>query len=83
MRVIEDKEKTPSLAELVNQAKREPVIVRTNQGEEAVVVSRATYDFLTGDRQRRIENFLKARDALAEEAARNGLTEEKLAEILK
>jgi PHD/YefM family antitoxin component YafN of YafNO toxin-antitoxin module len=67
---------------LVDEAKQEPVTIRLDNGKEFVFLSKENYEFLTGDRQRRIENLLKARDALADEAAKNGLTEEILADIL-
>ena len=48
--------------------------------DTAVVVSAEEYARL---RQWRVEGLLKAMDKVAAEAATNGLTEEKLAELLK
>jgi PHD/YefM family antitoxin component YafN of YafNO toxin-antitoxin module len=54
------KKKIPSLAELASQAKREPIMVRTNKGEEGVLLSREIYEMLASDRQQRLDDFRKA-----------------------
>ena len=69
------------LLSLLDQAK-EPVTLQQNGEAVAVVLSPKQFDMFSNIRKQQIEEFLVASDALAEEAQRNGLTEEKLAEIL-
>jgi PHD/YefM family antitoxin component YafN of YafNO toxin-antitoxin module len=76
------KEAEEFLTDLVNQAKQRPLTLRTKTGDEAVVLSREHYELLASERQQKLDNFKKAWLELGEEAARNGLTEEKLAELL-
>ena len=69
------------LLNLLGQAK-EPVTLQQNGEDVAVVLSPRQFDVFANIRDQQIKEFFAARDALAEEAQRNGLTEEKLAEIL-
>ena len=82
--VSADEQKKGFVADLLNllgQAK-EPVTLQQNGEDVAVVLSPRQFDVFANIRDQQIKEFFAARDALAEEAQRNGLTEEKLAEIL-
>ena len=61
---------------------KEPVTIQQDGEDVAVVLSPEQFDMLSNIRERRVEEFFASRDALAEEAQRNGLTKEKLAELL-
>ena len=61
---------------------KEPVTLQQDGEDVAVVLSPEQFDMFSSVRKEQIKKFFAARDALAEEAQRNGLTEEKLAEIL-
>ena len=67
------------LETLVDAAQREPVIIERDRQEVAVLVSARDYDRLSGKTTR---EFLEFCDKMAAEAAANGLTEEKLEELL-
>ncbi len=82
--VSADEQKKGFVADLLNllgQAK-EPVTLQQDGEDVAVVLSPRQFDAFANIRDQQIKEFFAARDALAEEAQRNGLTEEKLAEIL-
>jgi antitoxin Phd len=80
MRSMTVKEARDSFDRMLEAAKREGVVLRDGTVDTAVVVSSEEYARL---QQWRIEGLLKAMDKVAAEAAANGLTEEKLAELLK
>lgn len=80
MRSMTVKEARDSFDRMLEAAKREGVVLRDGEFDTAVVVSPEEYARL---RQWRVEGLLKAMDKVAAEAAANGLTEEKLAELLK
>lgn len=69
----------PKLATLLDAAQAEPVFIERDQQEVAVLVSAREYDRLSGKATR---EFLDFCDKMADEAAANGLTEDKLQEIL-
>jgi prevent-host-death family protein len=69
----------PRLTTLVDAAQHEPVFIERDRQEVAVLVSARDYDRLSG---RATREFLDFCDKMAGEAAANGLTEEKLQEIL-
>jgi PHD/YefM family antitoxin component YafN of YafNO toxin-antitoxin module len=76
------KETEDFLTSLVNQAKQKPLTLRSKTGDEAIILSREHYELLASERQQKLDNFKRAWHELGEEAARNGLTEEKLTELL-
>lgn len=80
MRSMTVKEARDSFDSMLETAKREGVVLRDGKVDAAVVVSAEEYARL---RQSRADGLLKAMDKLAAEAAANGLTEEKLAELLR
>jgi prevent-host-death family protein len=67
------------LGAILDEAQREPIVIRRQDREIAVVLSMADYERLrTGN----IQAFLELRNQVAAEAAVNGLTEERLNELL-
>lgn len=74
------KEARASFDRMLETAKREGVVLSDDGEDRAAIVPSREYELF---RQWRTDGLLKAMDKLAEEAASNGLTEEKLAELLK
>jgi prevent-host-death family protein len=67
------------LGAILDDAQREPVVIRRQDRDIAVVLSMADYERLrTGN----IQAFLELRNQVAAEAAANGLTEKRLNEML-
>jgi prevent-host-death family protein len=67
------------LGAILDDAQREPVVIRRQDRDIAVVLSMAEYERLrTGN----IQAFLDLRKQVADEAIGNGLTERKLNELL-
>ena len=64
---------------ILDDAQREPIVIRRQDRDIAVVLSMADYERL---RSGNIQAFLDLRDQVAAEAAGNGLTEERLNELL-
>jgi hypothetical protein len=77
--VSADDEKLSSLLPLT---KDETIMVEQDGKAVAVIISPEVFGLYSRDREQRIEALLALRDRLSDEAQRNGLTEEKLAEIL-
>jgi len=67
------------LSFLLDAAQSEPVFIEHDRQNVAVLVSARDYDRLSGNATR---EFLEFCDKMANEAAANGLTEDKLQEIL-
>ncbi len=67
------------LAAILDAAQTEPVMIRRQNREVAVVLSPRDYDRLRGMNISEFEQFC---DKVGEDAVKKGLTEEKLAEIL-
>ncbi len=67
------------LAALLDAAQREPVVIRRQNRDVAVILSPHEYDRL---RALNADEFQRFCDRVAEGAAMRGLTEDKLAEIL-
>ena len=64
---------------ILDDAQREPVVIRRQDRDIAVVMSMAEYERL---RAGNIQAFLDLRNQVAAEAAANELTEERLNELL-
>ena len=64
---------------ILDEAQREPIVIRRQDRDIAVVMSMADYERL---RAGNIQAFLDLRNQVAVEAAANGLTEERLTELL-
>ena len=79
MQYVSDVDAKQRFDTLLDSVRREPVVIRSNDEEVAVLLSKQEYD--------RIYKFNVARlndlcDQISKEAQAQGLTEEKLAEIL-
>jgi prevent-host-death family protein len=79
MRYVSATEAKQALAAVLDAAQREPVVIRRQQREVAVVLSMQEYQRLTA---LNIEEFQRFCDRIGEQAKARGMTEEKLAEIL-
>jgi prevent-host-death family protein len=79
MKTIATTEAEAPLGAIVDAAQREPIMIRKDDQDVAVVLSVADYERLrTGNAQA----FLELRNKVAAEAAANGLTKEHLADLL-
>ena len=67
------------LGAILDDAQHEPVVIRRQGRDIAVVLSMADYERL---RSGNIQAFLDLRNQVAAEAAANGLTEERLSQLL-
>jgi PHD/YefM family antitoxin component YafN of YafNO toxin-antitoxin module len=67
------------LGAILDDAQREPIVIRRQDRDIAVVLSMADYERL---RSGNIQAFLDLRNQVAAEAAANGLVEERLNELL-
>jgi len=67
------------LGAILDDAQREPIVIRRQDRDIAVVVSMADYERL---RSGNIQAFLDLRKQVAEDAARKGLTAKHLNELL-
>jgi prevent-host-death family protein len=79
MKTVAATEAKNRLGAILDQAQREPIVIRRQDRDIAVVLSMADYERL---RSGNIQAFLDLRNEVAAEAARRGLTEERLAELL-
>ena len=79
MRYVSATEAKQRLAALLDAAQREPVTIRRQNRDVAVLLSPQEYDRL---RAVNIEEFERFCDRVAERAAARGLTEEKLTDLL-
>ena len=67
------------LGAILDDAQREPVVIRSQGRDIAVVLSMADYERL---RAGNIQAFLELRNQVGKEAAANGLTEKRLEKLL-
>lgn len=67
------------LGAILDEAQREPIVIRRQDRDIAVVMSMADYERL---RDGNIQAFLELRKQVAAEAAANGLTKDRLNELL-
>ncbi|MBX3029975.1 MAG: type II toxin-antitoxin system Phd/YefM family antitoxin [Chloroflexi bacterium] len=79
MKTIAATEAKNRLGAVLDAAQREPVVIRRQDRDVAVVLSMTDYERL---RSANIRVFLELRDEVAAEAARAGLTEARLARLL-
>jgi prevent-host-death family protein len=80
MRRISATEAKQRLAAVIDAAQREPVIIRRQNRDVAVVLSMQDYERMRGER---VAEFLDYTDQIARRAKARGLTEAKLAKLLK
>lgn len=79
MKTVPATEAKNRLGAILDDAQREPIVIRRQNRDIAVVLSMADYERL---RSGNIQAFLDLRNQVAAEAAANGLTEERLNELL-
>ena len=79
MRYVSATEAKQALAAVLDAAQREPVVIRRQQREVAVILSMQEYERLTAIN---IEEFQRFCDRIGEQARNRGLTEDELAELL-
>jgi antitoxin Phd len=79
MRYVSATDAKQRLAALIDAAQREPVMIRRQNRDVAVLLSPQEYDRL---RALNTEEFQRFCDRIGERAAAQGMTEEKLAETL-
>jgi prevent-host-death family protein len=79
MRHISATDAKQRLAALLDAAQREPVMIRRQNRDVAVVLSPAEYDRLRG---LNVEEFQEFCDRVGRKAVEQGLTEKKLAALL-
>jgi prevent-host-death family protein len=78
MKTIPATEAKNRFGAILDAAQREPIVIRRQDRDVAVVLSMADYERL---RSANIRAFLDLRDEVAAEAAKAGLTEERIAEL--
>ncbi len=79
MRTVAATEAKNRLGAILDAAQREPIVIRRQDRDIAVVLSMADYDRL---RAANVRAFLELRNEIAAESAKAGLTDEKLAELV-
>lgn len=79
MKTVAATEAKNRLGAILDEAQREPIVIRRQDRDIAVVMSMAEYERL---RAGNIQAFLDLRNDIATRAAANGLTEERLAQLL-
>jgi len=80
MKSVSATEAKQRFAALIDAAQREPVVIRRQNRDVAVIVSAEEYERV---RRTNIDEFQKFCDRVGAEAAQRGMTEEILADILK
>ena len=79
MRYVSATDAKQRLAALLDAAQREPVVIRRQKRDVAVLLSPQEYDRLRGLNTAEFQRFC---DRVAERAAARGMTEKRLAKIL-
>jgi len=79
MRYVSATEAKQALSAVLDAAQREPVVIRRQKRDIAVLLSMQDYEKLTAVNVGEFQRFC---DRVAERAAARGMTEEKLAQIL-
>lgn len=79
MRYVSATEAKQTLSSVIDTAQREPVVIRRQKRDVAIVLSMQEYEKLTA---LNIEEFQSFCDQVAAKAVARGLTEEKLDAIL-
>jgi len=79
MKSVSATEAKNRLGAILDEAQREPIVIRRQDRDIAVVLSMADYERL---RAGNIQAFLDLRNEVAAEAAASGLTDDRLADLL-
>ena len=79
MRTVDATEAQARLDEILEDAQRQPILIRRQDQAIAVVISIREYERL---RALNVQAFLALRKDVAQEAASSGLTEETLADLM-
>lgn len=79
MRVVSATDAKQQLGAVIDAAQREPVVIRRQKRDVAVILSKAEYDRLRAFNIAELETLC---DSIADRACARGLTEERLADIL-
>jgi prevent-host-death family protein len=79
MKFITATEAKNRLGAILDEAQREPVVIRRQERDVAVVLSMAQFERM---RAGNLQAFLEARKKVAEEAKAKGLTYKRLQELL-
>ena len=79
MKTVAATEAKNRLGAILDDAQREPIVIRRQARDIAVVLSMADYERL---RSGNVQSFLELRDEVAAEARTNGLTDDRLAVLL-
>jgi len=80
MKSIDEAEARARLDEILEEAQRQPIVIRREGQDAAVVVSVSSYERL---RREDISAFLQVRKNVAAEAAASGLSEDELDRLLR
>jgi prevent-host-death family protein len=79
MKSVSETEATDRLEAILDEAQREPIVIRRQDRDIAVVLSLKEYERL---RELNVQAFLDLRNQVASEAAANGLSEQRIADLL-
>jgi prevent-host-death family protein len=80
MRVVSATDAKQRFAAILDAAQREPVLIRRQNRDVAVLISAEDYERM---RAATVEEFLRASQALSREAKAKGLTAKKLQKLLE
>jgi prevent-host-death family protein len=80
MKTVSATDAKQRLAALLDAAQREPVLIRRQNRDVAVIISAEEYERI---RRGKIDEFDKFCDRVGDQAVKRGMTEDILADILK